>query len=147
MQRHWKSALERAEQHEAEGGTGFWPLTDGWQALRPSLVIWHKPWLSPLANIIVSDPMERANNNDTRTSFLYASISLNSNCRLFVWVWRVMGTLAIYSGLGEHNLNTWFPTFLPLPQWNCEFEWFWKLLNKVFFFFFFFFYKYRDGVL
>lgn len=29
MQRHCKSALRRAEQHEAEGGTGFWPLTDG----------------------------------------------------------------------------------------------------------------------
>ena len=27
-----------------------------------------------------------------------------------------MGTLAIYSGLGEHNLDTWFPTFLPLPS-------------------------------
>lgn len=67
------SAWEIAEQQAAEGAAGYWPLTDGLQAVRPSLSIWHK--LTPLANIVSEDPMTRANNNATKTSFLYAAIS------------------------------------------------------------------------
>ncbi|KAL6963899.1 hypothetical protein U1Q18_034906 [Sarracenia purpurea var. burkii] len=71
LQRHWKSAPERAEQQGADGGTALVAATDGLHDIRPSLLIPQIVWPAATAGWWTR---AAATSNATITNFAYASM-------------------------------------------------------------------------